>query len=149
MNEARLIEKLRAIEALFAGATTPGERNAADRARQRITARLKDRAAEDPPVEYKFTMADAWNRRVFMALLRRYGLKPYRYHGQRYTTVMVKVSKSFVDETLWPEFEQFSDALEEHLGEVTERIVKKVLNDDGADADVVARPKQLPLRNKL
>ncbi len=144
MNEARLIEKLRAIEALFAGATTPGERDAADRARQRITALLKKRAAEDPPVEYKFSMGDAWNRRVFMALLRRYGLKPYRYHGQRHTTVMVKVSRTFVDDTLWPEFQKFSDTLEEYLSEITERVVKQVLNDDGADAPVVERPKQLP-----
>ena len=32
-DEERLEQKLRAIEALFAGATTPGEREAADRAR--------------------------------------------------------------------------------------------------------------------
>jgi len=31
MDEARLIEKLSRVEALFAGATTPGERVAAER----------------------------------------------------------------------------------------------------------------------
>ena len=95
MNEAKLIEKLKLIEALFAGATTPGERVAADAARLRILERLNTFEVADPPVEYKFTLGDLWARRVFVALLRRYDLKPYRYRGQRYTTVMVKVSKRF------------------------------------------------------
>jgi hypothetical protein len=33
MDEVKLIERLRLIEALFAGAATPGERVAAERAR--------------------------------------------------------------------------------------------------------------------
>jgi hypothetical protein len=60
--------------------------------------RLAELFPEDPPVEYKFTFRDMWSHKVFMTLLRRYGLKPYRYHGQRYTTVMVQVPKRFVDE---------------------------------------------------
>jgi hypothetical protein len=52
---------------------------------------------EDPPVEYKFTLGDGWSRKLFMALALRYGLKPFRYRGQRYTTVMLRVSKRFVD----------------------------------------------------
>ena len=51
----------------------------------------------------KFQLADEWRRRLMVALLRRYGLRPYRYSGQRYTTVMARVPKSFVDGTLWPE----------------------------------------------
>jgi hypothetical protein len=50
-DEAALIEKLRRIEALHAGATTPGERDAAANARQRILARLAELAAADPSVE--------------------------------------------------------------------------------------------------
>ena len=41
MDEARLIEKLQRIEALFAGAATAGEKVAAERARQRIVERLQ------------------------------------------------------------------------------------------------------------
>ena len=48
---ARLLEKLRAIEALFAGATTDGERVAAAEARKRIQLRLKVIEEADPPVE--------------------------------------------------------------------------------------------------
>ena len=42
--------------------------------------------------------------KVFVTMLRRYGLRPYRYHCQRYTTVMIQVPERFVTETLWPEF---------------------------------------------
>lgn len=71
MDEARLIEKLRLIEALFAGATTAGEKVAAERAKSRILERLKLWEKEDPPIEYQFSMADMWSRKVFVALLRR------------------------------------------------------------------------------
>lgn len=136
MDEAKLIEKLARIEALFAGATTPGERDAAAAARERILERLRSLQDQDPPVEYRFTMADAWARRLFVALLRRYGLAPYRYAGQRYTTVMVKVSKRFVDDTLWPEFEQLSDVLQAHLDDVTSRVISQVFNADVSDVEV-------------
>jgi len=144
MDEARLIEKLRLIEALFAGATTEGERVSAQHARERILARLRSLEVEDPPVEYKFTMRDMWSRRVFVALLRRYALSPYRYRRQRYTTVMVKVSKGFVDETLWPQYQQLAESLSEYLSEVTDRVVSQVISEDLSEAAVVVEPEALP-----
>ena len=107
MDEVKLIEKLRLIEALFSGAKTEGEKDAADRARQRILERLKTIEAADPPVEFKFTMQDLWQKKVFIALLRRYGIKPFRYRGQRYTTVMARVPNRFVNETLGPNSRKF------------------------------------------
>jgi hypothetical protein len=145
MDEARLIEKLKLIEALFAGATTPGERVAADAARLRILERLKTFEVADPPVEYKFTLGDLWARRVFVALLRRYDLKPYRYRGQRYTTVMVKVSKKFVEETLWPQYQQISETLRTYLSEVTDRVVSQVLSEDLSEAVEVSEQQALPI----
>jgi hypothetical protein len=145
MDEARLIEKLKAIEALFAGATTPGERVAADAARLRILERLKSFEVADPPVEYKFTMRDMWSRRVLVALLRRYDLKPYRYRGQRHTTVMVKVSKQFVEETLWPQFQEISETLRTYLSEVTDRVVSQVLSEDLSEAVEVGEQQALPI----
>ncbi len=49
-------------------------------------------------------MADQCQRRLFTALCRRYGLERYRYKGQRHTTVVVRAPRSFVDNTLWPEY---------------------------------------------
>ena len=31
----------------------------------------------------KFTLEDGWHLRLFLSLCRRYGLKPFRRHGQR------------------------------------------------------------------
>lgn len=145
MDEARLSDKLRLIEALFSGATTEGEKVAAERARDRILERLKLWEKDDPPVEYRFSMADMWSRKVFLALLRRYGIRPYRYSGQRYTTVMAKVSKRFVDETLWPEFQEISETLRTYLSDVTDRVVRQVIHQDSSEAEVIERPTLLPL----
>jgi hypothetical protein len=143
MDEAKLREKLSKIEALFAGATTEGERVAAAEARQRIQARLESAERADPAVEYRFTLGDGWARKVFVALLRRYNLKPYRYRGQRRTTVMVKVPKRFVDETLWPEFEQIDAALQTYLEEVTDRIISETIHGDSSEATEVAEAPKL------
>lgn len=135
MNETdRLIEKLRRIEALFAGAATEGERTAAGAALERILGRLGEAAARDPAVEYRFTFDNEWSRKLFMALLRRYGIEPYRYYRQRYTTVMARVPKSFVDETLWPEYEALNAALREHLQEVAERVIAQAVSPDLSEA---------------
>lgn len=145
MDEARLIEKLRLIEALFSGAATEGEKIAAERARNRILERLKLWEQEAPPVEYRFSMADLWSRKVFVALLRRYGIRPYRYSGQRYTTVMARVPKRFVDETLWPQFKEFNETLHTFLTEVTDRVVAQVIHQNSSEAELVAEPGKLPI----
>lgn len=142
-DETRLFEKLARIEALFSGATTPGERDAAAAARQRILERLHSAERSDPPVEFRFSLADEWARRLFLALLRRYELKPYRYPGQRRTTVMVKVPKGFVHETLWPEYEQLSATLQSHLDEITNRVIAQVIHQDVSEASEVQETKVL------
>jgi hypothetical protein len=130
--EQRLIDKLRKIEALFARPTTPGERGAAASARERIRQRLDHLGASEHVEEYKFAMADDWSRSLFVALLRRYGLKPYRYRRQRYTTVMVQVTASFVDDVLWPEFQELDRTLRAHLDSVTKRIIHEAIHSDGS-----------------
>jgi len=143
MDEARLIENLCLIEALHAGATTEGEKIATERARERILERLELFEQEDPAVEYQFSMGDMWSRKLFVAMLRRYEIEPFRYRNQRYTTVMAKVSKRFVDETLWPEFQEISKNLDAYLADVTDRIILEVLQQESSEAEVVDRPKQL------
>ena len=100
-------------------------------------------AAQETPIPYQFTCRDLWSRKVFLALLRRYALNPYRSRGQRYTTVMVKVPKRFVDEMLWPEFERLNQSLHAYLHEVTDRVVAEVLHADSSDAAEVAEAPQL------
>jgi hypothetical protein len=79
-----------------------------------------------------------------VAILRRYGLKPYRYRGQRHTTVMTKAPKRFVIETLWPEFQEISRTLRTYLSEVTERVISEVICGDNSEAAIIDEPRQLP-----
>jgi hypothetical protein len=134
-EERRLIEKLRKIEALFARPGTAGERAAAATARERIQERLSSLEKTEKPVEYRFTLSDGWSKSLFIALLRRYGLKPYRYRGQRRTTVMVRVTKTFVDEVLWPEFQEINDTLRAHLEAVTQRIVAQAIHGEAGEVE--------------
>ncbi len=143
-DEARLIEKLRKIEALFARADTPGERVAAGAAAERIRARLHQFERTDPAVEYRFSLPDTWSRTLFIALLRRYEIPPYRYPGQRRTTVMARVSRRFVEDVLWPEFGELNAVLREHLETVTKRVVTQAIH--GSDAEVGVRMGAPPTR---
>jgi len=134
MDEASLIEKLRRIEALHAGATTAGEREAAAQALARVRAHLKEVAAEDPPVDHKFTLPDPWGRRLFLALCRRYGIDPYRRWGQHRQTVMARVSRRFVEETLWPQYEELQSTLASYREEVTGRVIREGVYGDDSEA---------------
>jgi tRNA nucleotidyltransferase (CCA-adding enzyme) len=119
---------------LFDGATTFGERNAAAAATERVRKALAVVAETDHPVETQFTLSDLWHRRLFTALCRRYRLEPYRYRRQLHTTVVVRAPRSFVDKTLWPEYLQLEDALDEYLNEATERIIREEIYSDSAEA---------------
>ena len=136
MDEAKLLQKLRDLEALFSGATSSGERVAAGNARERILDRLRRLEQTAPPIEYKFTLPDVWSKKLFLAFLRRYELKPYRYRGQRHTTVMVRVPKRFVDETLWPHFQQASQELRQHLDQMAAEMIERALDTKDFDAEV-------------
>jgi hypothetical protein len=134
-EEERLIEKLRKIEALFARATSAGERTAAENARGRIRQRLEQLEKSERAVEYRFSLPDAWSKSLFIALLRRYGIEPYRYSGQRRTTVMARVTRTFAAEVLWPEYQALNATLRAHLESVTKRVIAQAIHGDQAEAE--------------
>jgi len=133
-EETQLREKMRKIEALFAGAGTEGERLAAGAALTRVRARLAALQRDAPPVEMQFSLSDQWSRRLFVALCRRYGLAPYRLYRQRLTTVMLKAPRRFVEEVLWPEFEELNLALVQYLNAVTVRVIREEVHRDAGEA---------------
>ncbi|MBI1775833.1 MAG: hypothetical protein HYR63_10845 [Proteobacteria bacterium] len=139
-TESLLQEKLRKIEALFAGAGTAGERHAAEAALERLRLRMTESVRRNPTKEMQFSMPDQWSRRLFLALCRRYGLKPYRYRRQRHTTVMVSVPRAFVDEVLWPELDELHQALQSYLNEVTLNVIRDGVFADVSEATDVAQP---------
>ncbi len=145
MELEQLLETLRRIEALHARTDVAGERDAAAAALENMRARLARMEQQDPPVEYKFSMPDSWSRRLFTALLRRYGIQPYRYRGQRYTTVMARVSKSFVDDTLWPEYVELDEVLRAYLSDITDRVIREAIYEDSSEAE--ERPKTAAIQD--
>ena len=132
-TDAELREKLRKIYALFEGATTPGERDAAAAAINRVKTALAAEQKREQTVEMRFSLPDRWQRRLFTALCRRYGVEPYRYRGQRYSSLMVRVPRTFIDGVLWPEFLEIKKALDEYLNEATERIIREEVFQNGRE----------------
>ena len=141
--EQALREKLRKIEALFARAGTAGEKAAAGAAAERIRARLGPAASDESLVEIKFSVPDIWSRKLFIALCRKYGFSPFRYRRMHRQTVIIKAPRSFVDQVLWPEFQDLSGALTAYLDEVTERLIREELHGETAEAEEIDEPRRI------
>jgi hypothetical protein len=142
-DETLLRDKLRKIEALFAGAGTVGEQAAAGAAAERIRRRIADIARTEAPVEVRFSIPDPWSRQLFIALCRRYGVKPYRYRRMQRQTIVVKSPKSFLDTVLWPEFKELNAILADYLSSITARVIREEVHSDVSDAEEVAESLQL------
>ncbi|ANK82605.1 MAG: hypothetical protein TEF_18730 [Rhizobiales bacterium NRL2] len=142
-SETELLEKLEKIEALFAGATTPGEKAAADAAADRIRARLKQTERREKAAEIRFSLPDPWSRQLFCALCRRYGLRPYRYRRMQRQSIVVRAPSSFVDEVLLPEYQQLNEALTVYLAEITDTVIRTAIHGETSEAEVVAERPQV------
>jgi hypothetical protein len=145
-GDARLREKLRKIEALFAGAGTEGERLAAEAALARLRARLEEIGRSEKPIEFQFSIPDTWSRHLFLALCRRYGISPYRYPRQRRSTVVLRAPRRFVEDVLWREFQELDTELRAYLQEVTLRMIREDVFADTSEAPEVNVPPALPQR---
>jgi hypothetical protein len=141
--EQLLREKLRKIEALFAGAATEGERVAAGAAAERIRDRLGKAAGKEKEIEVKFSISDVWSRQLFVALCRRYGIRPFRYRRMHRQSIIIRAPKSFVEQVLWPEFEELSAALSAYLSEITEKVIREEVHGETGDADEVDEPRRI------
>jgi hypothetical protein len=142
-DEQQLRERLRKIEALFAGAATSGERQAAGAAADRLRERLKVTELKEKPIEVKYSISDPWARQLFVALARRYGLRPYRYPRMHRQTVLLKGPRSFLEGVLWPEFQDLSAALARFLADITERVISEEVFRDTTEAEEVADPRRI------
>ena len=140
--EQSLREKLRKIEALFAGAATDGERLVAGAAADRIRTRIGTAASQGKAIEVKFPIPDMWSRRLFVALCRRFGLRPFRYRRMHRQTIAIRAPNSFVDQVLWSEFEELSAALTAYLSEITERVIREEVHGETGEADEVDEPRR-------
>jgi hypothetical protein len=62
--EGTLLEKLRKIEALYAGTNVDGEREAARRAAERIRARLAELRGSERDEVLVYSLPDPWKRKL-------------------------------------------------------------------------------------
>jgi hypothetical protein len=122
-----LADKIRKIEALIAGATSDGERQAAEFAKRRLQDKI-----EAKPIEYTVTSNSHWKKKLFMAICNKHGLRTYRYKRQKYTTTMVLVSQPFMDQVLWPEFDRCAKTFDQLAGEIMNDLIAKIhlVNDE-------------------
>jgi hypothetical protein len=139
-NVHKLIDTLHKVEALHAGATTPGERDAAVAAIERIKKKLEQFVETDPPKEMQCTFSNHWSKQLFCALAKRYDLQPYRYHRQRHTTVMLRVPDRFLNEVLWPEFEGLNEELRKYLDDITANIISEAIFKGSPEEEVREQP---------
>lgn len=116
-----IAEKIRKIEALIAGAKSDGERQAAEFAKQR----LQDKITAQP-VEYTVRLDSPWKKKLFVAICNKHGVHTYRYMRQKYTTTMVRVSKSFMNAVLWPEYNKYASILDKLTDEILSDLIAKV-----------------------
>jgi hypothetical protein len=77
---------------------------------------------------------------LFVALCRRYDLNPYRYPRMHRQSLIVRMPRSFFDDTLWPEFREVNEALTEHLASITDRIIKAEVFSDVSEAEEKDEP---------
>ncbi len=121
-----LIDKIKKIEALISKATFEGEKNAAIEARNRLFKKHPELDPSKKTVEYKLSTSDRWHKRLLLALCAKYDVKPYRYHRQKYTTVMVRVNERFLNEVLWKEYVEYSKYLEELIEDIMGSVIGKI-----------------------
>lgn len=132
MTRDEIIDKIRKVEALYAGNSSLGETSAAAEALDRLKNRLAN--APEEKIEYKISLPDPWKRQLFLALARRHGLYPYRQARQRHATVMVRDTPSHMNKFLWPEFTELAKLLNSYLDEATQDIISRAVHGDLSEA---------------
>ena len=128
-----LVDKIRKIEALIAGAKSDGERRAAEFAKQRLAEKI---AAQ--PLEYTFPAPNGWKKKLFVAVCKKYGLSTYRYKRQKYTTTMVRVGKSFMDQVLFPDFRRYADTFDQLASEIIGDLITQIHQVQDEEETVIA-----------
>jgi len=120
-----LTDKLQKIQALIDKASSESERQAAELAKHPLQGRIKDN-----PTEFKIVNNSEWETTLFNAICKKHGLRTYRHPRQKYTTTMVRVNKSILDNVLWPEYQKYIALLQEMFDEIANDLIRKIYADD-------------------
>jgi hypothetical protein len=130
MDDAKLLENLRSIEAQALGVPATADRSARTQAIERLRAKLAEARTREPDDTFSVSLPDPWQLAIFLALARRYGLRPHRHARQRRSTVVVTAPVSFYERVVWPEFVVLSSAVGAWFDLLASRVLREVLDDD-------------------
>ena len=123
------IDKLAKIEALIERASSEGEKQAAQLAKERVLNKISLHQSNQP-IEYRVSLSSPWEKRLFVALCRKHGFQTYRYPKQKYTTARLKISKNLMEEVLWPEYQRYCNMLQELIEEIMKDVIAKIHQSD-------------------
>ena len=56
---------------------------------------------------------------------------------------MIKVPTSFIEQVLWPEFQELNAALVAYLAAITERVIREEVHGETGDAEEVDEPARI------
>lgn len=139
MDDTTALDRMRAVEARFLSLPSGADPAAVRAGVERLRAQLAEARSRERDDVITVSIADPCGRSVFIALCRRYGLKPHRHARQRQATVVVAAPPSFYDRVLWPEFQALTDVLYEHFLSLTLRALDDVLVTGGDEAITIER----------
>ena len=91
----------------------------------------------------RFSIENQWSRSLFVGMCRRYGLRPFRYARMKRQTVVVKAPRTFLEQTLWPQFVEIDTALTLYLDDITDKVIREEVHGETRDAEEVAEPKAI------
>ncbi len=123
------LDKLAKIEALIERASSEGEKQAAQLAKERVLNKISLHQSNQP-IEYRVSLSSPWEKRLFVALCRKHGFQTYRYPKQKYTTARLKISKNLMEEVLWPEYQRYCNMLQELIEEIMKDVIAKIHQSD-------------------
>jgi hypothetical protein len=128
-----ILVKLQKIQALIDRASSEGERQAAELAKQRLHERFQE-DMKARPIEIKVTSNSEWEKKLFSAICKKNGFNPYRYARQKHTTTMVRVSMPIMKGVLWPQYEKYTELLREMFDAIALDLIDKIYKDDKEEA---------------
>ena len=110
----------------FGRPAVSGERAAAGAAAERLRGRLGSADSDGgPETELRFSLPDMWSVRLFVAVCRKHGLRPFRYARQRRTTVMVRARERSFDRMVRAEFGRLQTELQLYFEDITDHLITR------------------------
>jgi len=58
-------------------------------------------------------------------------------------TIIIRAPNSFVEQVLWPEFEELSAALTAYLSQITDKVIREEVHGETDEAEEVDQPRRI------